>query len=114
MTIWSSASCSLTILLNSVGLPAFPPLSRGQALANNLGCRSKQAGLGVSPTKTRVLVWRMTCCTRGTMFTSSRRNPSSTACREPSARLTPSSIFLAKRLACPTTPVPAVAAALSQ
>src|ERR1700757_1235466 len=58
----------------------------------------------VSPAKTRALVWRITCCTRGTMLSSSRRSPSSTACREPSAaRLTPSSISLAKRLACPTT-----------
>jgi hypothetical protein len=43
----------LTILPNSVGLPALPPLSRGQALADDLGGRLEQAddlalGVGVA------------------------------------------------------------------
>src|SRR6202040_2992273 len=58
----------------------------------------------VSPAKTRALVWRITCRTRGTMLSSSRRSPSSMTCRRVSAaRLTPSPISVAKRFACPTT-----------
>jgi hypothetical protein len=76
----------------------------GLTFTNDLGRRLEQAddlalGMGLAG-KDRALVWRITCCTRGTMFPSSPRSLSSTTCREIStACLTPSSISAAKRRA---------------
>src|SRR6516162_3798248 len=80
----------------------------GLAFPNDFGGGLEQAddlAFGVvSPAKTRALVWRITCCTRGTMVSSSRRSRSNRSCRRRFGTcLTPSSISLAKRLACPTT-----------
>src|SRR5271168_1596043 len=59
----------------------------------------------VSPARTRALVWRITCRTRGIMLSSSRRSPSSATCfRRSTDRFTPSLISLAKRFACLTHP----------
>src|SRR6516225_8279451 len=62
MTIWFSASCSLTILPNSVGLPALPLRMTSVVGSNKL---TILPWAWVSPAKTRALVWRMTCCTSG-------------------------------------------------
>src|SRR5260370_42549152 len=78
MTIWFSASRSLMILPNSVGLPALPlPMTSVDG--------SKRLTIlpsaWVSPAKMRAVVWRITRCTRGTIFSSFWRRPSSTAWR---------------------------------
>src|SRR6202040_1674979 len=100
-TIWFSASCNLTILPNSVGLPALPFRITSVDGSNRL---TILFSAWVSPAKTRALVWRIPCRPRGTMLSSSRRSPSSRTCRRVSAaRLTPSPISVAKRFACPTT-----------
>src|ERR1700730_17333599 len=93
MTIWFSASCNLTILPNSVGLPALPLRMTSVVGSNKL---TILPSAWVSPAKTRALVWRITCRTRGTLLSSCWRSPSSTACRRMSAaRLTSSPISLA-------------------
>ena|SRR6516225_5528707 len=55
MTIWFSASCSLTILPNSVGLPALPlrndlsgRLEQADDLALGMGVTGKDARLGLA------------------------------------------------------------------
>src|SRR6516162_8073226 len=63
MTICFSASCSLTILPNSVGLPALPFRMPSVVSSNRLTILHSA---WVSPAKTRALVWRITCCTSGT------------------------------------------------
>src|SRR5215471_3861662 len=101
MTIWFSASCSLTILPSSVGLPAWPLRITSVDGSNRL---TILPGAWVSPAKMRALVCRITGCTSGTWCSSSRRSPSRTICPSMSAAcLTPLPTSAAKRLACPTT-----------
>ena len=102
MTIWFSASCSLTILPNSVGLPALPLRMISVDGSNRL--RSLPSTC-VSPPKMRARVCFITCRTRGTI--SSSLSTQALQCEllhnVCATTSTPSAISLAKRFAWPTT-----------
>ena len=101
MTIWFSASCSLIILPNSVGLPALPLRMISVDGSNRL---TSLPSLRVSPRRMRARVCCITCLTSGTIALSLSRSPSSASCCTTAAeRFKPTVISLANRLACPTT-----------
>src|SRR5206468_4965113 len=66
--IWFSASWTLIILPNSVGLPGFPLRMISLVCSNRLTILPAEL---VTPWMIRARVWLTTCCTRGSMVSSS-------------------------------------------
>src|SRR6059036_835542 len=82
--IWFSASWTLIILPNSVGLPGFPLRMISLVCSNRLTILPAEL---VTPWMIRARVWLTTCCTRGSMVSSSFFMPSRAACCNTSAEL---------------------------
>src|SRR5437667_12406534 len=88
--IWFSASWILIILPNSVGLSGFPLRLISLVCSNRLTILPAEL---VTPWMIRARVWLTTCCTRGSIVSSSFFRPSKAACCNTSAeRLTPLTI----------------------
>src|SRR5712692_7748648 len=75
--IWFSASWTLIILPNSVGLPGFPLRMISLVCSNRLTILPAES---VMPWKIRARVWLTTCCTRGSIVLISFFMPSRAAC----------------------------------
>src|SRR6058998_1389301 len=92
--IWFSASWILIILPNSVGLSGFPLRMISLVCSNRLTILPAEL---VTPWMIRARVWLTTCCTRGSIVSSSFFRPSKAACCNTSAeRLTPLTISCEK------------------
>src|ERR1022692_2253456 len=95
--IWFSASWTLIILPNSVGLPGFPLRMISVVCSNRLTILPSDL---VMPLMIRARVWLTTCFTRGSIVSISFFMPSRAACCNTSEeRLTPCTISCEKRLA---------------